>query len=362
MRVLIVKTSALGDIIHALPVLDYLKQVSPDIEIDWVVEEHCRDVLAGNPLISRLHVIRTRHWRKHPLEPATWREIATVKRKLQDRDYRIIFDIQGNLKSGLVDHFAKAPAVLGFTTDILQEKINTLFTTQRIPLATTDYHITDQYLRIVSNPYGKDFSFMRLKSDIFTSREDDQPAERLLSALGKDRIFLFHYGTTWQTKFWSEDNWIALGKQLLLSYPGTIILLSWGNEAEKQTVMRLAQAIGAGSLVTERYSIKELAGLLKRVTLVVGGDTGPVHLAAAVGTPTVSLYRSSDARRSGPRGAGQVVIQSPLHCAGCFRTTCSNDTECRASITVSSVINGIEQALADYRQARLKITQHEVIQ
>ena len=95
----------------------------------------------------------------------------------------------------------------------------------------------------------------------------------------------------------------------------------------------------------DRYSLKGLAALLKKVDLVVGGDTGPLHLAATVGTPTVSLYRSSDGRRSGPRGAGHVVVQSPLDCAACFRTTCDQDEACRRSITVATVAGAVERLL-----------------
>src|SRR5512135_1580278 len=101
-RVLIVKMSALGDIIHALPVLDYLHTVSPGIEVDWVVEEPFREVLEGNPLISRIHSVRTKVWRKHPLAGATRREVGALKQALRARNYDLVFDIQGNLKSGLV--------------------------------------------------------------------------------------------------------------------------------------------------------------------------------------------------------------------------------------------------------------------
>src|SRR5512144_2689520 len=98
-RVLIVKMSALGDIIHALPVLDYLHQVSPGIEVDWVVEEPFRDVLEGNPLISRIHTVRTKVWRKSPLALTTLREVRALKKGLREREFDLLFDIQGNLKS-----------------------------------------------------------------------------------------------------------------------------------------------------------------------------------------------------------------------------------------------------------------------
>ncbi len=346
MRVLIVKMSALGDIIHALPVLDYLHQVMPGIEVDWVVEEPFRDILEGNPLISRLHLVRTKVWRKKPFSAATRREIREVRNALQARDYDRVFDIQGNLKSGLVDWLTGADNRIGFTQETLQESINLLFTTQQVPVRRHDYHITDQYLRLVSVTFGKDFSAFKLSSDIYTSPEDDETAGTLLSTLSDGLIFLFHYGTTWQTKFWFAEGWVHLGKTLLETYPDSTILLSWGNESERAAVTELAAGIGKGARVLQRYSLKGLTALLKKVNLVVGGDTGPTHIAAAVGTPTVSLYRASDGKRSGPRGACHVIVQSPLACTSCFRTECDKDDECRRSITVQSMVQAVEKALA----------------
>ncbi|MRR05807.1 MAG: lipopolysaccharide heptosyltransferase I [Deltaproteobacteria bacterium] len=346
MRVLVVKMSALGDIIHALPVLDYLHQVMPGIEVDWVVEEPFRDILEGNPLISCLHVVRTKVWRKKPFSAATRREIRAVKNALQARDYDRVFDIQGNLKSGLVDWLTGAENRIGFTQETLQESINTLFTTQQIPVRRQDYHITDQYLRLVSVSFGKDFSSFNLSSGIYTSPEDDEIAGTLISTMSDGLVFLFHYGTTWQTKFWFEEGWVHLGKTLLERYPDSTILLSWGNESERAAVIEIAAGIGNGARVLERFPLKGFTALLKKVDLVVGGDTGPIHIAAAVGTPTVSLYRASDGKRSGPRGACHVIVQSPFACTSCFRTECDKDDKCRRSITVVTMVQAVEKALA----------------
>jgi len=346
MRVLVVKMSALGDIIHALPVLPYLHNVSPGIEVDWVVEEQFQDILAGNPLIAQLHMVRTKAWRKKPLARQTRREIGELKTTLRERGYDLVFDIQGNLKSGLVCWLASAPNVIGFSSDVLQEKINLLFTTRQVPIRPVDYHVTDQYLRLVSIPFGKDFKGMTLETDIATSPRDDEEVGALLATLDDGLVFLFHYGTTWQTKFWTEEGWIELGRSVLERFPASSVLFSWGNEEERQVVTRLAAAIGSGARVIERYPLKGLVALLKKVDLVVGGDTGPVHLAAAVGTPTVSFYRASDGRRSGPRGKGHAIVQAPLHCTKCFRTKCDDDQKCRQSIRPAALMKEIEKVFS----------------
>ena len=345
MRVLIVKMSALGDIIHALPVLDYLHQVSPGIEVDWVVEEPFRDVLEGNPLISRIHTVRTKVWRKSPLALTTLREVRALKKSLREREFDLLFDIQGNLKSGLVCMVSGVKDRIGFDREGLQESVNLFFTTRQVPLRRQDYHITEQYLRVVSVPFGRGFRGMQLCTDISTGTEDDAAASALLATLADGLTFFFHCGTTWQTKFWSETGWIELGRAVLERFPESNILFSWGNEAERQAVAAIAAAIGPGVRILDRYSLKGLTALLKKVDLVVGGDTGPVHIAAAVGTPTVSFYRASDGRRSGPRGEQHSIIQAPLQCTACFRTQCDRDRECRASITAEMMLRGIDRAL-----------------
>ena len=346
MRVLIIKASALGDIIHALPVLDYLHLAHPGIEVDWVVEDRFREILDGNPKLSVIHQVRTKVWRKHPFSRSTWQEIALLQQALRERDYDLVFDIQGNLKSGLICGLTGCADRLGFTRDELQESVNALFTTRRIPLRRQDYHITDKYLRLVSIPFAKDFRDMTLTSSIQTSTEDDANAEALLATLSDGLVFLFQYGTTWQTKFWSEKSWISLGKAVLETFPDASILFPWGNDAERSVVTSLAKEIGPGSRVLDRFTLKGLTAMLKKVDLVVGGDTGPVQLAAAVGTPTVSFYRSSDGKRSGPGGERHVVIQSPMHCTRCFRTRCDKDAQCRDTIKVEAVLAGIDRLLS----------------
>jgi heptosyltransferase-1 len=345
MRVLIVKTSALGDVIHALPVLDYLHQVSPGIEVDWVVEEPFRDVLTDNPLLARLHLVRTRAWRHRPLAIRTRREIAELRRGLRERRYDMVFDIQGNLKSGLIDWLTGAPHRIGFDRAVVRELPNLWFTTRQVPIRRQDYHVTDKYLRVVSVPFGKDFGQLALKTTIATTPADEAEAEALMLTLGEGLVFLFHCGTSWQTKHWAEERWVELGRALLADHPDGSILLTWGSDAERRAATAVAQGIGAGARLVDRSPLKGLAALLKRVDLVVAPDTGPLHIAAAVGTPTVSFYRATDGRLTGPRGAHHVTIQAPLSCTRCARRECPRDRECRLSIGVDQVLAGIRRVL-----------------
>src|SRR6185369_503645 len=124
-----------------------------------------------------------------------------------------------------------------------------------------------------------------------------------------------------------------LGKAVHAKFPNSTILLSWGNDSEKASADRVAAGIDKQVLVLDKYSLKGIAAIIKKVDVVIGGDTGLIHLAAAVGTPTVSYYRASDGAVSGPRGSKHVIVQSPISCTRCQKTSCSEDEECRASIT-----------------------------
>jgi len=338
MRVLIVKVSALGDVVHTLPVLEYLHQVNPGIEIDWVVEEENRDIVEGHPLLRRVHLVRTRAWRKAPFSKRTWQEVSKVKRALREANYDITFDLQGNFKSGLITWLSAAERRYGFDRDDVREALNLIFTNNQVPLRRQDSHVAMRALRVVSVTFGRDYTGMKLSTDIFTSPEDDAAAEAFLSTLSDGLVFLFHYGTTWETKLWREEGWVELGRLVLAKYPDSTILFSWGNDRERAAVERIAVAIKGNARILPRMTLKGFCSFLKKVDLVVGGDTGPVHMAAAVGTPTVSFYRATDAKRNGPKGENQLHVQSPLHCRACLRKECDRDKECRESITAEAIM------------------------
>jgi heptosyltransferase-1 len=345
MRVLIVKTSALGDVVHTLPVLSYLHEIAPGIEIDWVVEEANREVLEGNPLIRTVHRVRTRAWRRELSSLRTWREMAAVKRSLREARYDIVFDLQGNLKSGLITWLSGCGRRYGFDRDDVRESLNLFFTNNQVPLRRQDNHVSCRALRVVSVPFGKDYTTMRLATDIHTSPEDDAEATALLSTLADGLVFVFHIGTTWKTKLWFDEGWVKLGKLVQERFHDATILFSWGNEAERSSAERIASGIGGNVRLLPRLSLKGFCAILKKVDLLVGGDTGPVHLAAAVGTPTASFYRATDAKRNGPRGEHHFLLQSPLHCRACLRKECDRDRQCRESISAEALMKGIEAVL-----------------
>ena len=347
MRILIVKLSALGDIIHALPVLDYLRQAVPGAEIDWVVEEQNKAILEGHPLIRNVISVNTRTWRKAPFSAKTRREVGAIIKRLRSSSYDMLFDLQGNIKSGIIAGLAGVTRRYGFDRTGVRESLNLLFTNHHIPLGPDDHHISNRSLKIASSAFNKSYSSFTLTSHIQTSPEDDLSAEELLRASKGDTHLLFHTGTTWETKKWSIEEWLELGRLVLDRFPAACILFSWGNEQEHDEAEWLTNELGNRALLLPRLPLKSFCALLKKVDLVVGGDTGPIHIAAAVGTPTASFYRATDAGRNGPQGSPHITLQSSMTCTICLKRSCPDDQECRLTIRKADMFEAIVSIISD---------------
>jgi len=344
MRVLIVKISALGDVIHALPVLTWLKSADPEIEIDWLVDEVFAPLLEGHPLLRRVHRLGFKRWRRQGWL-ATLKGVRQTIAALRRDHYDLVLDLQGNSKSGLFTFLSGAALRYGFARDGVREWPNLLATNRKVFLGADSYHISDRSMAVAQAafPGGKEIS---LAGPMEVQPEALASVERQLIALDLDQqpLIVLQYGTTWTTKLWPLDCWQAFVAKLC-DEEGLRPVLIWGNDSEHEACQEINQASNGRALIWPRGSLPELVALLQRADLVVGGDTGPIHIAAAVGTSTVSLFRVTDATRNGPRGDEHIRIQSPLDCAPCLRKSCQRDDECGHSISVDQVLTSIRALL-----------------
>lgn len=343
MKVLIVKVSALGDVVHALPVLAWLKSADPQMEIDWLVEESFAPLLEGHPLIRKVVCLRTKAWRKAGAEEGI-RQALAVGAELRRERYDVALDLQGNSKSGLFTLLSRAPLRYGFDRTGTREWPNRLATNRKVALSDEAFHITDRSLAIAQAAFP-DGNVQRLAGPLAVDRAASGRVELQLRERGlvSRPIVVLHYGTTWKTKLWALKNWQQLAVRLCEA--GVQPLLTWGNDEELAAAEAIRAASGERAIVWPRGTLPELVALLARADLVVGGDTGPIHIAAAVGTPTVSLFRVTDARRNGPRGGVHLCLQTPLDCSPCLRKSCERDRECAASITVEAVEEAVFAAI-----------------
>jgi heptosyltransferase-1 len=343
-KVLIVKTSALGDVVHALPVLVWIKSAEPDAQIDWLVEKSFAPLLDNHPLIHRIHQVDTKGWRKEGVV-AGLRGLMCLTGVLRDESYDIVLDLQGNSKSGLFTLLSKARRRYGFARDGVREWPALLATHVKVPLTEADHHVSTRSLAVAraAFPSGKGAP---LAGPLATAEASKYDIDKMLQerGLGARLLVVFHYGTTWKTKLWAIENWCSLAQQMSDTHQ-LDVLLTWGNEEEKAAAEIICAATDGRAIVWPRGTLKDLIALLERADLVVGCDTGPIHIAAAVDTSTVSIYRVTDAYRNGPRGNNHRLLQVPLPCAACLRKYCSQDSECAKAITPERVFAEIEKLL-----------------
>lgn len=344
-RILIVKLSALGDVAHALPVVDFLRNAAPGADVDWVVDRRFAPVLEGNPGLHRVIPLDLSRWKREWRTAETRRDAGTGVRELRAGGYDVAFDLQGNVKSGVVTLLSGAPVRWGFGRNGVREAPNLLFTNRKALLLPEDRHITQKILRVASAPFGGSFDLSSLKSEIVTREAEDAVAAGITRDLipGAKPLVVLHPGTTWITKRMDTSFWAEVVHGLRERLPAAGVLLSWGTEGERREAEEIREGAGSGVVLLPRLTLKELAAVYRMSGHLMAPDTGPLHIAAAVGARTVSVFRATDGNRNAPRGAGHRFLQAPLPCTACLRKRCDRDAECRASIPAGEVAEAMVQ-------------------
>lgn len=295
-RILLVKTSSLGDVVHNLPVVTDLAREFPGAEIDWLVEEAFTAIPALHPAIRQVIPVAIRRWRKHLGEGATWAEIAAFRRQLRTTTYDAILDTQGLFKSGLLCRLAKGWRC-GYASEAAREPLAAMFYNESFVIPR-NLHAVDRNRWLAAAV----FDYPPPDSDSvdygIAAHLRSQPPSHLRPAMP---YVVLLTATSRDDKLWAEEHWIALGRHF--AEAGLTCLLPAGNAAEHERTARLAAAI-PGALNLPPLGIAELAGLLADARLTVGVDTGLAHLATAVGTPTIALFCASEPGLTGVFGSG----------------------------------------------------------
>lgn len=333
-RILIVKLSALGDVAHALPVVDYLGKKAPGSAVDWVVDRRFAGLLEGHPGLRRVVPLDLSRWKKSWTAADARREASEAVRGLRTGAYDAAFDIQGNAKSGVVTRLSGARLRFGFDRGGVRELPNLLCTNRKVPLRPEDRHVSQKYLRIVSAPFGGSFDLGSLRTEIVTRPEDSAAAARIVQDLvpGSSPVVAVHPGSTWVTKRMDPEFWTEAIGRLRARYSRLGILLSWGSEQERVEAEAIRDGAGGRTAVLPRLTLKELAALYRTCGYLMAPDTGPLHIAAAVGARTVSVFRATDGNRNAPHGPDHRFLQAPMPCTACLRKRCDRDAECRESV------------------------------
>ena len=292
LRVLLVKTSSLGDVVHNLPVASDVRRHFPDAAIDWVVEEPFAPLARMHPAVRRVIPVAVRRWRKKVLGRSTWQEMAEFRRLSQAERYDAIIDTQGLLKSALIARAARG-RLHGFDADSAREPLAARFYDMQHHIARGQHAVVRNRL-LAAAALG-----YRLESpaDYGLSRADDRARE------SAPRYCVMLHGTSRSDKLWPLEKWVALGQRLQII--GIDCVLPWGSEQEHERSMVIAAQLERAK-VPEQLSIGSVVELLAASAMVVGVDTGLTHLAAATGRPVVALYMSTDPVLTGVYGARQA--------------------------------------------------------
>jgi lipopolysaccharide heptosyltransferase I len=312
----LVKLSSLGDVVHTLPLAHAIRSRLPGASVTWIVERREEAILRGNPDIDHVVPVDTRLWRRDFRRPggarAVFLKVRGLIRRLANGRFDVALDVQGNLKSGLITALTRAPIRVGFALRDCRERGNALFTNRRVALPPGPIHVIEENLAVLA-ALGLDRA--DAGPPVFPLAADPTAEAVIARVLEKEgvkpetRLLALNPGAGEPAKRWTVAAYRQLGDALAARL-GARPVLCWGPGEDG-----LARSIAAGMrqtpFIPPATSIPEMVALLRRATLVVGGDTGPIHLAAALGVPTVGLYGPTDARRNGPCGLRVVTVQSP---------------------------------------------------
>lgn len=339
MKVLIIKLSSIGDCIHALPAVASLregfKKKGINARIDWLVEEAASSVLTHNRLVDNVIVVK-RGWLRN------YRENRRAASALAATRYDLVLDFQGLLKSGVWVYLSKGAKRAGFSNG---REMSHLFLNDRLPPYDPEKHAVDRYLDLAVHAGG---AAGPARFQIDTGKAAKSAENKLRDAgVGREPFFAMVSQARWPTKLWSEGSFVELARRIIEKTGFNAVLV--GGPGDRAALDQMKNAIGAGAInLAGLTDLPELAEVLRRARFAVTVDSGPMHLAAAVGTRCVALFGPTAPWRTGPYGTGHIVVRKGLDCSPCFSRKCANP-ECMTGITVEDVLEAMRPILAEGR-------------
>lgn len=332
-NILIVKLSAIGDVIHALPVAHAIKKKYPQARITWVVEKPAYDLLTNNPDIDEIILFDKKKFKSLTGLLVNGYQFG---KELKKRKFDLAIDLQGLFKSGAISYLSGAPKRLVYCN---AREMSHLIG-QRICGEQQEGHVVEQYLDVARH-LGCNTD--EVSFPIHITEKEAKKSEAIGNHAGfrmENPYIVLAPGTNWASKCWPPVHFAQLADQL---YNKNIIPVIIGGPGDQ----RLAQEIIAHTKIppidlTGKTTMKELAYIIKNSQAFVGGDTGPMHLAVAVGAKVVTLFGPTDPNRNGPYGLNHKVLIAPLPCQGCWQRVCPKQKDCLASIPVDEVYQALE--------------------
>jgi len=342
MRVLIVRLSSFGDVVHTFPAVSDLVAARPDIEIDWLVDESFSEIAGLHPAIGEVIGFAERRNRWPPGRwPAYLKARRQLRNRLRARSYDLVVDLQGLMKSTLVARLGAAP-ITGYDPKSIREPIASRFYGRKISVAK-NLHAVERNRALLSSAIGYDIG---AAAGTFGIAIDQS---QIPAGLTEPYCMFFH-SASWPSKLWSEDNWRALVTHLAA---GQIkIVLPWGNDEEKKRAERIAAENNRVLVMPYRLEGAELATAIGGARCVIGLDTGLMHLATALGVPGIWLFGPTDPGLTGPYGPNQTIVSSTNPNAPCRTRDCAHGPggrTCMDMIDLDRLAEVLDAQLANAR-------------
>jgi 3-deoxy-D-manno-octulosonic-acid transferase/heptosyltransferase-1 len=342
MNILIVKMSAVGDVIHTLPALNALRKHYPDAHIAWLVEEASADLVAGHRAVNRVLVSGRKRWIKELLgsgNRAGLREAYRFIGELRDTSYDLILDFQGLLKSSVLIALCRGKRKVGFGKGMEHAEQSYRFLNERVPAVSMEHHALLRGLLLLE---ALGIPSPEIVYDLPVKDRHRNAVRDLLGGQGVTRdkaLVAIHPMAKWDTKLWDNTKFAGLADRLMEEYEARIVFT--GSLTDRGVIEDIVSRMkGRASNLAGETSLLTLAALYEEAAFVVSPDTGPMHLAAAVGTPVVALFGPTAPWRTGPFGAGHRIIRAELECSPCFKRQCDTKA-CMERIFVEDVMDAI---------------------
>ena len=331
MRVLVVKTSSMGDVIHTLPAIEDAAQAIPGIKFDWLIEEGFQEIPAWHDSVDKVIPIGLRRWRKSWHKTFLSGEIKLFLKRLRENKYDVVIDAQGLIKSAVPAKFAKG-ILCGFDQSSARESLAARFYDRKFAVDKS-LHAIERVRRLFALSLGYEY-------------QNISPCVKLnLNAAHEEKKgFLFLHGTTWPSKHWPDESWLELGK--LLKEKDEVIYLPWATAQEKDRADWLARELTVS--VLPKLSLTQIAELMLKAKAVVGVDTGLTHLAALLSVHSIGIYGSTDVGLTGALGRKHKNLSSDYECSPCLAKVCKvldgkNMQPCFDRITSEYVLKNLEE-------------------
>jgi len=326
-KILIVKPSSLGDVIHSLPFLNAVKTCLPKSEIHWIIAKGLEGILESHPMIDKLWVIDKDSWKNIQNVKSTIQEIKVLFKKLKQEKYDLVVDLQGLLRSGVITAATGAPVRIGFRE---AREGSSVFYTHKVA-GGKNIHAVDRYLKIAEslgcNTADISFPFPFVQSSDFRLQTSDTGDYAVIVP-----------GARWKTKIWPAEKFGKLASLLPLE---SIIVGSKTDKAIADEIVSLSG--GRAVSLAGKTNLRELIAVISRANFIVSNDSGPMHIAAALNVPVFAVFGPTDPFRTGPYGKGHTIIREDIHCSPCFRKSC-DEMKCMKDLSVEKVYRIIKSA------------------